>query len=293
MFRFNFVGGDEGDNAGDAMPASAVPQQEEEATGCLRRSEELAAPRPPQPLVNQARKGMAFADFGVSDACSVRKAANPVVDAAAPAASSESDLIPGRYEGGYKVWECSIDLSRYIAKYADVSATFRPDAMVIELGCGQGLVGVVALALGAGEVHFQDYDKDVIWNLTIPVVEENIQVIGATPGRKARFFAGDWGTLHADVLGPQGLVNAYDVVLTTETIYNEEASKRLLSCIKSCLKPEGVCYLSAKSFYFGVGGGVAGFLSLLERDGTFRHRRLQVIDDGRSNRREILEICRR
>lgn len=235
---------------------------------------------------------MEFADFGVSNVCSVRKAANPVVDVAA-GAPAESDLIPGLYEGGYKVWECSIDLSKYIAKDPDVSTIFRPGTKVIELGCGQGLVGVVALALGAGEVHFQDYDEGVVRDLTIPVVEENIQVFGATPRPKARFFAGDWGTLCPDVLRPQDLVNAYDVVLTTETIYNEEASIRLLSCIKSCLKPDGVCYLSAKSFYFGVGGGVAGFQNLLDRDGTLRHRTVQIIDDGRSNRREILELCAR
>ncbi len=291
MFRFNFVGGDGGDGDKEASPASTVLQPDEAVASCLRPSKELTSFG--SPPIGSLPGGMAFADFGVSEVCSVRKAANPVVDAAAGAVSSESDLISGRYEGGYKVWECSIDLCRYISKDPDMSAMCRPGTKVIELGCGQGLVGIVALALGAGEVHFQDYDEGVIRDLTVPVVEENIRVLGATHRRKVRFFAGDWGTLCSDVLGPQGLVNAYHVVLSTETIYNEEASRRLLSCIKSCLKPDGVCYLSAKSFYFGVGGGVASFRNLLDRDGTFRHRSLQVIDDGRSNRREILELCPR
>ena len=30
-----------------------------------------------------------------------------------------SDIIPGLYEGGYKVWECCIDLSEYLAQSHD------------------------------------------------------------------------------------------------------------------------------------------------------------------------------
>lgn len=58
-----------------------------------------------------------------------------------------------------------------------------------------------------------------------------------------------------------------------------------------CLKnPGGVCYVSAKSFYFGVGGGVAAFKSLVEADGDMCHSEIAVIDDGRSNRREIFKL---
>ena len=190
------------------------------------------------------------------------------------------------------MWECSIDLSRFIANSTDVASSFTSDTRVIELGCGQGLVGITALALGAGKVDFQDYDASVVRDLTTPVVKENImRLTSSSSKRRARFFAGDWGTLAEDILRPQGLLNSYDVVLTTETIYDEVASVRLLACIKACLKPEGsVCYLAAKSFYFGVGGGIAGFQKLVERDGTFQHRVLHTIDNGKSNRREILEL---
>ena len=291
MFRFNFVGGNEGDSGEEVSPPTSIV--ETRPTESLRPCTELV------PVSD--RSEMAFVDFRISETCCIRKAANPVVDASAAVSTAsaqtatgvsvgESDLIPGQYEGGYKVWECSIDLSRYIARHSEVATMFKSDKRVIELGSGQGLVGIVAMALGAGEVHFQDYDIGVIRDLTIPVVEENVRCLDGTFKPKVRFFAGDWGTLQADILQPQNLGRAYDVILTTETIYNEQTSIRLLSCIKACLKPTGVCYLSAKSFYFGVGGGVAGFQQLLDRDGTFQHRVLQVIDDGRSNRREILEL---
>lgn len=39
----------------------------------------------------------------------------PGKHAACPAAPSDSDLVPGVYEGGLKVWEASIDLVKYLA----------------------------------------------------------------------------------------------------------------------------------------------------------------------------------
>ena len=49
-----------------------------------------------------------------------------------------SDLVPGIYEGGFKLWECSIDLIQY---FVETNARF--DGMrVLELGCGHGLPGI-------------------------------------------------------------------------------------------------------------------------------------------------------
>ena len=214
-----------------------------------------------------------------------------------------SDLVAGEYEGGYKVWECSIDLSKYIAENGEIVRGKK----VLELGCGQGLAGITAIMCG-GVVHFQDYDVDVVENLTIPIVMRNIERADSTCSNNSRFFAGDWGTLR------EVLDETYDVVLTSETIYSVENMPRLLGCIKSvrislhlyfdivksshlcnmcmqCLKkPNGICYVSAKSFYFGVGGGVAAFKKLVDADGDMSHTDIAVIDDGRSNRREIFKL---
>lgn len=59
-----------------------------------------------------------------------------------------------------------------------------------------------------------------------------------------------------------------------------------------CLKrPSGVAYIAAKSFYFGVGGGVAAFLELVKQDGALTGEAVKVLNDGQSNRREILKLC--
>lgn len=45
---------------------------------------------------------------------------------------AESDLVSGVYEGGLKVWECSLDLVDYI--YAN--ASLFENKTILELGCG-------------------------------------------------------------------------------------------------------------------------------------------------------------
>lgn len=59
-------------------------------------------------------------------------------------------------------------------------------------------------------------------------------------------------------------------------------------CLKS---PTGFCLLAAKSFYFGVGGGIAAFKKLVQEDGRLTCTTIKVIDDGLSNKREILHLA--
>ncbi|GBG76015.1 hypothetical protein CBR_g21255 [Chara braunii] len=119
---------------------------------------------------------------------------------------SHSDLIPGKYEGGMKLWECTIDLIETLRQeLQDGRLSFRGKD-VLELGCGHGLPGILACIKGARSVHFQDFNVDVLRALTIPNVERNLEhakiqaprpsdgPVRLTPTRKprVRYFAGDW-----------------------------------------------------------------------------------------------------
>lgn len=56
-------------------------------------------------------------------------------------AIESSDLVPGVYEGGFKVWEGSIDLVNHLV----AQQVQLKDLRVIELGCGHGVPGIHAL----------------------------------------------------------------------------------------------------------------------------------------------------
>ena len=148
-------------------------------------------------------------------------------DARVSSELAKSDLVSNVYEGGFKLWECAVDLAGFLAELPD--AELGPAHRVLELGCGHGLPGLVALRRGA-QVDFVDYNVEVLQQLTIPnaVAAEADQqgadalgdlerVLGALAGR-ARFFSGDW----CGLLGGESPAHAaYDVILTSDTLYTE------------------------------------------------------------------------
>ncbi|KAI0039750.1 hypothetical protein FA95DRAFT_990366 [Auriscalpium vulgare] len=92
---------------------------------------------------------------------------------------------------------------------------------------------------------------------------------------RLRFISGAWDTLNlasplpdaADSRPP----NAFDLVLTSETIYKPESLPPLLRVLRdataSPLARQPLCLVAAKLVYFGVGGGVEEFLRAVESSG--------------------------
>ncbi|KAK2921906.1 histidine protein methyltransferase 1 homolog [Channa argus] len=226
-------------------------------------------------------------------------------------AEQKSDLISGVYEGGLKVWECTYDLLELIEKQ---EATFGGKA-VLDLGCGAGLLGILALKRRARQVHFQDYNSTVIEQLTVPNVILNCQtddeadskndkegrgkgktekeadcemtkdreeLTDCSPPPKKRavdlsqhpllpkccFFSGDWSTFLALVLQTDPPPK-YDIIFTSETIYNTAYYSVLHETLHKLLAPDGLVYLATKSHYFGVGGGLHLFKNFVEQKGIF------------------------
>lgn len=225
-----------------------------------------------------------------------------------------SDLISGVYEGGLKVWECTYDLLELIERDGE---TFGGKA-VLDLGCGAGLLGILAMKRGAGQVHFQDYNSTVIEQLTVPNVMLNCQdddddevdseddKEGRSKGKiqeedghkmkakgtqevkdgsplpkkraidlsqqpllsKCRFFSGDWSTFLA-LVKKEDPQPKYDIIFTSETIYNTAYYPVLHETLHMLLAPRGLVYLATKSHYFGVGGGLHLFETFVEQKGIF------------------------
>ncbi|MBN3295828.1 MET18 methyltransferase, partial [Amia calva] len=210
--------------------------------------------------------------------------------------ASHSDLISGVYEGGLRIWECTFDLLEYVESHGVTFAGKR----VLDLGCGAGLLGILALKSGAQEVHFQDYNSTVIEELTLPNVvlncedeeeeDEKGQKTSSSPKgatksslqaglARCRFFSGDWESFLPLVLSsdppPQ-----YDFILTSETIYNTAYYPALHNVFHKLLSPEGLVYLATKAHYFGVGGGLHLFQSFVEKANIFDIKCLADVEQG-------------
>ncbi|KAL8088810.1 hypothetical protein AgCh_038554 [Apium graveolens] len=187
-------------------------------------------------------------------------------------ALSNSDLVPGKYEGGLKLWEGSLDLVKTLRSEDEANRFSITGKRVLELGCGHGLPGIFACLKGAAAVHFQDFNAEVLQCLTIPNVNANILNSEA----EIRYFAGDWGEVHQLLSHSNTDENSsseldgcggYDIILMAETVYSISALPNLYQLIKKCMShPGGVVYMAAKKHYFGVGGGSRRFLSVVEKD---------------------------
>lgn len=76
------------------------------------------------------------------------------------AEKDHSDLTPGIYEGGAKIWECTYDLLNYLVQNFDAKDWSK--CTVLDLGCGSGLLGIFGYLNGAS-VDFHDYVSLLIY----------------------------------------------------------------------------------------------------------------------------------
>ena len=110
-------------------------------------------------------------------------------------------------------------------------------------------------------------NEEVLESFTVPNIvlycEENEK---SELFLRCSFYSGDWDSFRELTSNDE----KYDIILTSETIYNPSYYKKLLNFFKSRLKEDGKIFVAAKSHYFGVGGNVLDFCKLLEKDGTFQ-----------------------
>ena len=202
----------------------------------------------------------------------------------------QRDVLTGVYEGGFKVWECALDLIQYMR--AGQNSIFLSGQTVLEAGCGLGLPSVCALQQGAKSVFLQDLNREVLETGTLTTVALNAaspaQIdswFGQTPassGPAVNFIAGDWDALVAasqsgSFLGTAPDPGRVDVILTAETIYTQPQIEKLARLIHRLLRRrqgEGnggggggggansnapLALVAAKRYYFGTDGGTLSF----------------------------------
>jgi predicted nicotinamide N-methyase len=116
--------------------------------------------------------------------------------------------------------------ARMMGKYL-LRERWEPGLAALELGCGLGLPGIVALSLGM-KITFSDYDATALH-----FASENAQENG--------FF--DFKTLQMDWrFPPAGL--KVPLILASDLIYEMRNVEPLIKLVKRVLTPDGVCLLT-------------------------------------------------
>ena len=177
------------------------------------------------------------------------------------------DLVNGKYEGGFKVWECSVDLAKYL--YSNYT-TDLSELSIFEIGCGHALPSLSLLkklisvkSLKVINLYLQDYNRDCIELITYLNVKkflvDNSELLKVNLEKlNIKFVYGDWKSLNSILP-----MNSFDLLLTSETIYNRFYYKSLLGLCKNLLNAndrESCILLAAKTCYFGCTGSLHEFL---------------------------------
>ena len=140
----------------------------------------------------------------------------------------------------------------------------------------------------------------MLLQLTLPNVRANFggEVARAAAAGEAgtagascecRYVSGDWRCLGPLLLAAGG---QYGLVLSSDTLYNDEAMADVLALLTQVLAPGGRAYLASKALYFGVGGGTHAFAALLSQTAGLEGSVVAEFSDGMSNVREILLVTR-
>ncbi|NXS18553.1 MET18 methyltransferase, partial [Mystacornis crossleyi] len=304
------------DPATDSSPKLDADKQQDESTSkkklCVKAAKEHSIPKDLNKIlehrVMETVLDLSYVKLSVVEMTCLGDADSEGI--VSKSVSSHSDLIPGVYEGGLKIWECTFDLMDYFSE-AEIEFTNKT---VLDLGCGAGLLGIVALRSKAHRVHFQDFNSTVIDEITLPNVVANCINEGRRMGsgkdrktskppskrpRKAegspdmlnrcRFFSGEWSQVTQLLLSSNKPFSKYDIILTSETIYNPDYYSALHDALAQLLDKNGCVYLASKVHYFGVGGGIYLFEKFIAEKNVFRTTMVKTIDQGLQ--RCIMEIA--
>ncbi|RMD42108.1 hypothetical protein DV735_g2983, partial [Chaetothyriales sp. CBS 134920] len=239
----------------------------------------------------------------------------------------KGDLTSGVYEGGFKTWECAVDLAQYVA-----SQQFEGSWHIIELGAGSAIPSCVLLrqaaaAAPSSQKRYQltlcDYNEAVLKLCTAPnvLLNTNHLIISQEQDQQANeqdldletfdaarlvsdleskavnvgFIAGSWGPELAELaLSEQPSGSRPNLlVLASETIYAPGSLLVFVQTLQQFLNsgaPSVVILVAAKQLYFGVGGGVEEFARVAAENGLAVELVSQVPSAGVS--RVILSIRR-
>ncbi|KAI4133865.1 MAG: hypothetical protein LQ347_002001 [Umbilicaria vellea] len=260
---------------------------------------------------------------------------------------SADDVTPSVYEGGFKTWECAVDLARLLLEeYGEEEGVRWEGCHVVELGAGTALPTLTLLRLtlahpSSHPVRFTlaDYNAHVLRLATIPnllltwashtgLLEASDGDLDITPELLEDFLqdlqsrniffdaiSGAWGPELTRLVKEQNAFcgDGSVLVLASETIYSPtsigvftETLLELLSLppgsnppapgstANPAVSPAATtrALVAAKRVYFGVGGGVDEFLTVLSSTDGVAREVWATEGEGAGVGRVVLEVRR-
>lgn len=128
----------------------------------------------------------------------------------------------------------------------------------------------------ANRATFQDYNESVLHTATIPNIVSNLQ--NPFDMSNFAFIHGDW----CGIPGGGVLKGPFDLILSSETIYNPSSYSPLCQIIHDTLAADGTALIAAKEYYFGsdLGGCVSDFEDTVNSSGFVCERVWKSADSG-------------
>ena len=190
-----------------------------------------------------------------------------------------TDLISGKYEGGIKIWECDEDLLQFLPSIYEDN---WKNKNILDMGCGHGIPGIYLLIKGINEICFQDFNKEVLEQITSSYIGQLKNNYKLDYENKVNYVDGDWGDFKYN--------KKFDVIISGDTLYNNTNYDKIYNLLINYLNKDGVAYFASKRFYFGVGGGSSEFKKYIIDRNQFDISQIKEIKDGINNIRVILKI---
>ncbi|RMX62165.1 hypothetical protein DD238_003602 [Peronospora effusa] len=144
-----------------------------------------------------------------------------------------------------KVWDCALVLAKFLANDTYFPHDFFTNKRVIELGCGIGVPGLAAAALGAKEVILTDMPMAIPW---IQANIEQNQMLGLIAGNVVAQGL-MWGKQEALAL------QHFDIILCSDLVYGQrDISLMLVQTIVQLAHPNTLVIVAHEARFAGDRG---------------------------------------
>uniref|UniRef100_A0A7S3ZCR7 Methyltransferase small domain-containing protein n=1 Tax=Lotharella globosa TaxID=91324 RepID=A0A7S3ZCR7_9EUKA len=167
-------------------------------------------------------------------------------------------LKQGGEDVGGVVWTATIQFSKYLERRHEANCPCLKGLRVLELGCGTGMVGIIAGALGA-KVTITDLPhvaKRAAENVEIN--KESVRKGGGSV-KAAPFTWGDRKAEIVDVGEP-----AFDMILAAEVVYTKESADLFLDALDHVFSDKKISHESTELLLAGDQRGRVGRKALLK-----------------------------